>query len=113
MKIGILGTEYDVEMRTRYEDLRLENCDGYIDPTLKKIVVEAYDAAQDANPVMVVGDVQTDERRATRHEIVHAFFYESGIYGNGGYGTDETLVDWIALQIPKMATAMREAGCLE
>ena len=112
MKIDILGTEYDVEMKTRREDLKLESCGGYIDPTLKKIVVEVYAAEQDANPVMAVGDMQTDEHRAMRHEIVHGFFYESGLFYDSGYGQDETLVDWIALQMPKMVMAMREADCL-
>ena len=113
MKINVLGTVYNVEMKTRHEDLKLESCGGYIDPTLKRIVVEQYDAAQDANPVMAVGDMQTDEHRALRHEIVHAHFYESGLFCDSGYGQDETLVDWIALQMPKMVMVMREAGCLD
>lgn len=34
-----------------------------------------------------------------RHEIIHAYFFESGLLD---YGTNEQLVDWIVLQFPKM-----------
>lgn len=44
-----------------------------------------------------------------RHEIVHAFFGESGLKD---YMHDETLVDWIAAQLPKMVKVMAQAGCL-
>lgn len=47
--------------------------------------------------------------KVIRHEIVHAFFHESGLmdYCQGGQ-----LVDWIALQIPKIIKAMEETNCI-
>lgn len=38
--------------------------------------------------------------KVIRHEIIHAYFYEAGL---SDYCHDEKLVDWIAIQLPKMA----------
>ena len=37
---------------------------------------------------------------------------KNGLDVNNEWGTDETLVDWIALQFPKMEKAFKEADCL-
>lgn len=50
-----------------------------------------------------------------RHEIIHAFLFESGLSENfthPEYGHDETYVDWIASQFPKMCEVFKEVGCL-
>ena len=44
-----------------------------------------------------------------RHEIIHAYLYESGL---DSYAEDETIVDWIAAQFPKMAGTFGEVGAL-
>jgi hypothetical protein len=41
-----------------------------------------------------------------RHELVHAFFYESGLCE---YSDNEQLVDWIATQYDKLHKAFGEA----
>jgi len=41
--------------------------------------------------------------------LVHAFFVESGI---DDWFSDEKLVDWIAIMLPKMVRAMQEAGVM-
>lgn len=51
---------------------------------------------------MKIVDVISEEKRVMRHEIIHAFFYESGLDVESSWGTDGTLVDWIALQFPKV-----------
>ena len=57
-------------------------------------------------------DMAAVKRNIIRHELIHAFLYESGLDVNSKWGTDETLVDWIALQFPKMEKAFKEADCL-
>lgn len=39
-----------------------------------------------------------------RHELIHAFFYESGL---DEYYQNEMLTDWLAMQFPKLADVMR------
>ena len=38
-------------------------------------------------------------REVMRHEIIHAFFSEAGL---DDYSDNEQLVNWLAIQIPKM-----------
>lgn len=105
MEINVLGTAYTVDCRTESEDTRLIGKLGYCDPTTKLLVIKKepvtdYDS---------VGDVSVIDDFVLRHEIVHAFLYESGL---DCYYNDETLVDWIAMQISKLIRAMREAEAL-
>ena len=44
-----------------------------------------------------------------RHEIIHAFFIESGLED---YNSNEQLVNWIAIQFPKMIKAFEEVDCI-
>lgn len=87
MTVNILGTAYEIIEATAAEDAMLEKCDGYCDK----------------------------QKKVVRHEIIHAFLFESGLSENfthPEYGHDETYVDWIASQFPKMCEVFKEVGCL-
>lgn len=107
MTINILGTEYTIEEKTRAEDDTLEACDGYCDKTTKEIVIAKPDKGSDLK------DFDVYRRKVMRHEIVHAFLFESGLHENWEKeaGHDETMVDWIAVQFPKMQAVFIKAGC--
>ncbi len=51
-----------------------------------------------------------------RHEIVHAFLGESGLSANSNesdaWARNEEMVDWFALQGPKIYKAWQEAGAV-
>jgi hypothetical protein len=55
-------------------------------------------------------------KKVLRHEIIHAFMYESGLWENShdveGWAQNEEMTDWIAIQFPKMQKAFEEAGAL-
>lgn len=110
MKVNILGTEYTVEERTVEEDSYLNNCDGYCDKSTKEIVVAKQKPDNDLN------NYDWYRKKVMRHEIIHAFLYESGLHENfehpKQYGHEETTIDWIAIQFPKMLKVFEEAGCL-
>lgn len=109
MKIDILGTEYTVEEMTPEEDSFLEKCDGYCDKSAKKIVVAKE------SPDSELGDYEWYQKKVKRHEIIHAFLFESGLHENwkhDEHGHDETVVDWIAVQFPKMLKAFKEADAM-
>lgn len=99
--VTILGTDYEIKSESVYSDPSLIDIDAYCDNTLKKIVISSFKNGS-----------ETEYKRLKRHEIIHAFLYESGLDVNSDWGTDETLVDWIALQFPKMVKAFKEADCL-
>lgn len=99
MKISVLGTEYAVKFG--YDS---EVADGEVN-TVKKTVrvkgVRQFEGDEE--------EKRDGHMRVLRHEIVHAFLDESGLTA---YSGDETLVEWIAVMMPRMAEAMREAGAL-
>ena len=64
-----------------------------------------------------VKDLEAYMRKVTRHEIVHAFFLESGLHGNSlhceePWATNEEMVDWFAFQGAKIYKAWEEANAL-
>ena len=108
MKIDILGTKYAIYERSKEQDSFLNNCDGYCDKTTKEIVI--IKQSKDSE----LGDWEVYRRKILRHEIIHAFLFESGLHENWEhkqYGHDETYVDWIAVQFPKMQKAFEQANC--
>ena len=57
-------------------------------------------------------DIEPVQKKTLRHEIIHAFMFESGLDECSTWGVDESLIDWIALQFPKMLKAFEEAECI-
>ena len=109
MDVNILGTVYTIVDKSFDEDKILINCDGYCDKTSKQIVISQKSESCDLD------DFEVHRKKVMRHEIIHAFLFESGLQENfkhDEYGHDETCIDWIAVQFPKMAQAFREANCL-
>lgn len=107
MNIDILGTTYQINEKDELEDALLSSRFGYCDNTTKEIVIGKLQAAPGTNV-----NVEPEKKRLMRHEIIHAFMYESGLDENSEWGTDETLVDWIALQFPKMLKAFMESEAI-
>lgn len=112
MKINVLGTEYTILERTEEQDYRLKDCDGYCDKTSKEIVVikVSADNCDLHNPKWYTDKV-------LRHEIVHAFLFESGMHECTNWDAKESchneqLVDWFAVQSPKIFKVYSELGLL-
>ena len=110
-KVNILGTEYKVLFREEKDKPKLKHCDGYIDHSIKDIVVGIFEKDE-----MSVDDLESYSKKVLRHEIVHGFLYESGLWNNSGnvevWGQSEEITDWIAIQFPKMLKAFNEVGAL-
>lgn len=117
MKLNILGTEYAVTIKKYDEDdyFKQADCNGYCSQSLKEIVIcdmAAYPGWEyEPQPVL---DIQ--KKATLRHEIVHAFFNESGLSCSSSqtdaWARNEEMVDWIALQGPKIYKVWQEAGAL-
>lgn len=105
--VCVLGADYTIERRKASEDAKLINAGGYCDYSIHSIVLDAE--TDDDNPE-AIANMDAWRDRALRHEIIHAFLFESGLYT---YSGDETIVDWMAAQLPKLVKAMRDTGCLE
>lgn len=107
MQINILGTPYTIIEADRAEDEFLNDCDGYCDKTSKKIVITKETKENELENFGLY------RNKIMRHEIIHAFLFESGLHENWQHqqGHDETYVDWIAAQFPKLQKCFAEAGC--
>lgn len=108
MTVDILGTKYSVSFIAEEKEPRLKGCDGFCDETTKEIVVENYKRGESGNK----GKLELQEKKNLRHEIVHAFLFESGLAENSEWAYNEEMVDWIAKQGPKIIKAWQEAGAL-
>lgn len=108
-KVNILGTDYMISVSSREDDPKLKDVDGYIDTTTKKIVIFDFDLEKSFDSM---DDLLCVYKKVLRHEMVHAFFYESGLAENSFFADNETCVDWIALQAPKMCDMWKEMEIL-
>ena len=96
------------------EFMRKMNYGGYCDNNTKEIVIlnlrSTPDWAEAQEEV-----IQRMEKCTIRHELVHAFLNESGLQWNSfapdkAWAKNEEMVDWFAIQFPKMYEAFRLAG---
>ena len=118
MKVNILGTDYEIIKRKYDEDEVFDrrSLSGYCDGYQKKIVycdMSTYKGWEHEE----AETVERCEKEVIRHEIVHAFFNESGLQDcsficDGAWAKNEEMIDWLAIQIPKIHKAYEEAGCL-
>lgn len=118
MRVNILGQDYTVEVKKYNEDeaFKDRSIDGYCDWLTKEIVLCDMTTwpGWGKEPVRTVNLAHA---QTLRHEIVHAFLYESGLGNsarqtNGPWAKNEEMVDWVASQGPKIYAAWREAGAL-
>lgn len=114
MKVDVLGTEYSIEFRKQSDDPTLKDRDGYFDHSVRVLVVD--DMTEHTNDPYAVRDLINYRKQVLRHEIVHAFLFESGLYGSSknsdNWAVNEEMVDWIALQAPKLLQAFKQAECI-
>lgn len=108
-KIGVLGTEYTIHFRDERDDQKLNDCDGYCDPTIHAIVIDKYSTPE----TMDCDDLRALIRQVIRHELVHAFLFESGLGACSEWAQNEEMVDWIARQFPKMLKAFQTLNVAE
>lgn len=119
MKVNILGTDYTITIKKYDEDeaFARRSIDGYCDGMTKQIVVcdmATYKGWEHERPETA----EAAKRQTMRHEIVHAFYQESGLADStftydGPWANNEEMVDWIANQGPKLYATWREAGALD
>jgi hypothetical protein len=62
-------------------------------------------------------EVKRKQIKATlRHEIIHAFLHESGLSGSSvtdvPWAVNEEMVDWFAIQFPKMIKVFEQLDCI-
>ena len=105
MKVDILGTTYKIKRK----NLKDTDLDGWCDNTSKTIIIRKDNYNE-------VGNFEYLMKKQLRHEIIHAYLSESGLQSNfencTHCGHNETMVDWIAIQFPKIYKTYEELNIL-
>ena len=115
MTANVLGTEYEILYKDYADDAQFSENDfcGYCDDVLKTIVI--------CNMQTYPGfELETEEyckehqKYTLRHELIHAFLSESGLshssgkITNIGWAKNEEMVDFFAIQFPKIKKVFEE-----
>lgn len=115
MKVSVLGTKYEIiSVEETNDNLEkyplLKDSSGYTDITTKQIYILKYKNTEDT---FINLDVLY--KKTLRHELVHAFLYESGLFNNtnSDWAKNEEVVDWIAIQFEKMLKVFIELQCID
>ncbi len=102
MKANILGTEYEISINGNDPKIR-NGIDGYFDGTTKNIVIDEMIPDE-----MTVGDLKSYQNKVMRHEVIHAFLFESGLAECSKWAVNEEMVDFFANQFPKIQKVFEE-----
>lgn len=115
--VNILGTKYTIKRVNWGQDEFMERMKygGYCDGGTKTIVILNLKSTpdwKDENEEII----KQQECATIRHELIHAFLNESGLGYNSfapekAWAKNEEMVDWIALQYPKISKVFKELGC--
>lgn len=97
MKANVLGTEYEIKIANQDTDPYLKDMDGYTDETTHTIVVDEMIPDEHSKK-----NLQDYQNKVIRHELIHAFLFESGLANNSNWAQNEEMVDFFAIQFPKI-----------
>lgn len=105
--LNILGTDYTYKTNCDEKDYPLLKVnEAYTDHSTKEIIVSKREHARLASEEKFYNKVN-------RHEIIHAMLYESGLDCNTDWACNEEMVDWFAIQYPKLKKIYKELGIEE
>ena len=114
-KINIMGTDYNLYYRNLNEDEKLDDMEGYTDLYKKQIVIGNIEQRDyfKGEPKEKIDKIKN---KVLRHEIVHAFLFESGLDCNSNktyaWADNEEMVDWFAIQSPKIFDLYKKLNIL-
>lgn len=115
----ILGAKYTIRKVKVGQDEFMDRLQygGYCSGVSKEIVLLDLKTVPDwANEPPEI--IRRKERETLRHEVIHAFLNESGLGWNSlplehAWAKNEEMVDWIAIQFPKIQKVYVKLGCAE
>lgn len=105
--MNIMGTEYKI-LKGRDSYLQSIDADGVCESYEKLISVRSEDILLDQSSTPEAKTKRYKE--VMRHEIIHAFFHECGL---DDYSNDEVLVNFLAIQFPKLKQLFEDINCLD
>lgn len=111
--VNILGTEWKIIVCKENESVLLDGKyrDGCTDNSTRTIYI--CEKKEDCE----LQDYETWKKLSLRHEIFHAYLFESGLDASSGtvncpWATNEEMIDWLAIQSPKIFKTFQELDVL-
>ena len=111
-KANVLGTEYKFFYNTEEEDFKMKGNNGYCEIYAKEIHINKDLLIPRENDDRIK-NIYEFALKVIRHELIHAFTIESGLWENNDWARDEEMTDWIAIQFPKMMKCFEDVGALK
>ena len=112
-KIVVLGTKYIIKVVNEEKETRLKTSWGFCDFHTKQIYINS-DVTKETEDSCK--NLQDFYNKVLRHEIIHAFLYESGLRENSNdiraWAENEEMVDWFAIQSPKIFEIYKQLNIL-
>lgn len=102
--IEVLGTIYTIELRDLKDDEQLKEAAGYCSFNGHEMIIrQDQEYYKNQTEEWITNNICC----TIRHEIIHAFMYESGLdqcaFGyTGPWARNEEMIDWFAIQSPKI-----------
>lgn len=110
--VEILGELWEIRTCSIKDDNRInEYTGGCCDKSTKEIIVNDLSHVSDDDPA-ALRNQEPIRDVFMRRELIHAFLSESGLQSNSSWAENEEMVDWFAMQFPKMVTVFKKIGCL-
>ena len=113
VKVNILGTNYKIIFKSESEEIRLKENWGFTDYHTKEIYI--HDDIE-KETVTSCKNLKDFKNKVIRHEILHAFLYESGLRENtnhsDAWAENEEMVDWFAIQFSKILKVYKELNII-
>ena len=112
-EILVLGINYKIIFESESKEPRLVENWGFTDFHTKEIYIRDDIEIEKEDTCKNLIDFKN---KVLRHEILHAFLYESGLRENSkgclAWAENEEMVDWFAIQIPKLVEVYKELNIL-
>lgn len=119
MTVNVLGTEYIVCFVSYQDDPYFKDHEvaGYCAFYSKNIVIckmKSHPDFDDPNDQITATKL---EKETLRHELIHAYLYESGLNGSAyisseSWARNEEMIDFFAIQGQKIMKTWQDANCL-
>ena len=116
--ISVLGVDYTLIFTEKGTNQKLlsSDCDGICDEFDKNIYIND-DYLYDDIHNEFTNNSEVYMKQVLRHEITHAFLFESGLYANtnscDAWSRNEEMLDWFAIQSPKIFKVFRQLAILD
>lgn len=113
-EINILGTTYKIIYETSEQNEQLLSSRGYCEFYTKEIYINKilFEYPKLGESQEIFKDLYKLGFEVIRHEAIHAFLFESGLWNNNDWARNEEMTDFFALQIPKICKSFEEIGVL-